>query len=1036
MKKYLIINLGRMGDLIETIPALVDLKTEDPANHLTLMAAEPFVDLADNIPVLDDVIRLDLRDFLIQDEDKNLLDRYHKLDQFADRLKNANYDVVLNFTHTKTSAALCHVLNVADTRGVTLDARGFQLVKNPWLFYFFVSNLNRPYNQLNLVDIYRRSIGGRKSPGSFRFESHPQGEQEAERLWQLHQIPSDRPVIGFAVGASNHTKRWLPGNFARLAEVLHRTLNAHVVILGDRNDKNVAQEVVRGKQQFVTDLTMKTSLRGLGSVLQRCNALVSNDTGTMHVAAAVGTPTVSLVMGTALASETAPYHTRGLIIQSLHHCAPCGYTNLCQSAECRSDITPEAVAECVNLLLTTPEIAVVGVQHAEPLHKICFSDNNEFEKIQIYRGDFDQDGLFDLYPLIKRPMDLHALSDRILRRIWLEFLESPPWDILDNGGIDRWVDPVIDYCRRYYDLRGIEELSELYQRKEQRQLLRPMTFLDRGIRTSSELTNASERNPLDLQKIAELGDQLAELDARLESVGHTQQMLRAFHLYFTLRKASLSAQGLEGQARETLELYRGYRMQLLIADRMLDAVLRKLSESNASQNPQLSIVNQEAHTHEDTPGIDRQSPTDSQSWDHLRRELLASMSQKIALPEITSLHDMSGKKLIIAPEVAAWIVTDSIGAVAIDLLKKNRTIGHCIVDLVEKNSIPIEQALNSVKALVNDITTYGFRSDVPPVLTTLEDAPPNLQLFLTRKCNLRCTHCYADAGAALDDEIAASDWKQVITEFSAMKAGKVVTFSGGEPLTYPQFRDIARHARQSGHKVYLLTNGVAIDNLDAAKSLIGAVDCIQLSLEGTTPGIHDPIRGTRSFQRAVRGLEYLLSAGLPVEVVLVVLPSNVNDLRDNLGDFVDRFHSPNLSVALGVVNYAGRAQSTIDDPPESLVGKVLDAYPDADWLRKGGWVSNRIVAGCPLANSITVDADGRITTCPYLHYHSPYRVGKQPLAEAARLDRLWHAQTIRQNPKCQQCDLRNFPCGGCMVLRTKCSNQIRQRAYYRMAFGR
>jgi len=1025
VKKHLIINLGRMGDLIETIPALVDLKEADPTNNLTLMAAEPFVDLAENIPVLDDVIRLDLRDFLIQDQDETLLDRYRKLDQFAERLKKANYDVVLNLTHTKTSAALCHVLDVPDTRGVTLDNQGFQLVKNPWLFYFFVSNLNRPYNQLNLVDIYRRSIGNGKSPGRFRFELQPQGEQEAERLWQQHRIPSNVPIVAFAVGASNHTKRWLPDHFAQLTVLLHRTLNAHVIILGDRGDSDIACDIVRGRNRFVTDLTMKTSLSGLGSVLKRCSVLVSNDTGTMHIAAAVGTPTVSLVMGTALGSETAPYHTHGLVVQSLHQCAPCGYSNLCQSAECRMDITPEAIAECVRILLSTNDLATAHI-----------SDEGKFERIQVYRGAFDQDGLFDMYPMIKRPIDLHSLTDRILRRLWLEYLENPPWDILDNGGIDLWIDSVVDYCRRWYNLRGTKDLSDLYYRKSRHQLLTPLVSLDNGIRAAERLAVEAQSLPLDLEKIGELGDRLTEVDARLESVGHTQQMLRAFHIYFNLRKASLSAHDLEGQARETLDLYRGYKLQLLIADRMMGAVLKNLQELNAVQDSRCEFLSQEPLPNEYVPRIVSQSSEGSQDWDDMRRDLLASMSQRIAVPERLSSHVVGGRNLIIAPEKAAWIVTDSTGVSAIDLLKKNSTVAQCIVDLVEERSVPIELALSTVKALVNDIASQGFRADVPPVLTTLEDSPPNLQLFLTRKCNLRCTHCYADAGSALDNEIPASDWKQVITEFSAMKAGNVVTFSGGEPLAHPEFRDIARYAKSCGHKVYLLTNGVAINNLDAARSLIGAVDCVQLSLEGTMEEIHDPIRGKGSFLRAVRGLQNLLSTGFPVEVVFVVLPSNVDDLRQNLGDFASRFHSPNLSVALGVINYIGRAQSTIADPSESLVGNVLNAYPDDSWLRKGGWVSNRIVTGCPLANSIVVDADGRITTCPYLHYHSPYQAGKQPLAEAARLDRTWHAQAIRQNAKCQECDLRNFPCGGCMVLRAKCSNQIRQRAYYRMAFGR
>jgi radical SAM protein with 4Fe4S-binding SPASM domain len=279
------------------------------------------------------------------------------------------------------------------------------------------------------------------------------------------------------------------------------------------------------------------------------------------------------------------------------------------------------------------------------------------------------------------------------------------------------------------------------------------------------------------------------------------------------------------------------------------------------------------------------------------------------------------------------------------------------------------------------------------------------------------------------------NWIDVIDQFGTMDAGNVVTFSGGEPLVYPQFDDIARHAKRAGHKVYLLTNGVALDR-DRAQSLVGVVDSVQLSLEGTHPEIHDPIRGNGSFQRAVQGLKSLLECGFPVEVVFVVLPSNVSDLRDNLGDFVRSFDTQNLSVALGVVNFVGRAEDNFDDTQESLVGQVVDAYPDVSWLRKGSWESNRIVRGCPLANSVVVDADGKITTCPYLHYLSPHNIRHTALSDASSLDRAWHAHTIRLSAKCRTCDLRNFPCGGCMVRQTECSQQVFQRAYYRMVYGR
>ncbi len=1014
--------------MVEMIPTLEDLKNQDTANHLTMLAAEPFAELAQDISCLDEIIPVNLADYMLLREGDTLLDRFRNMDQFAKRLHDADYNMVLNFTHTKTSAALCRLLDVEDTRGVTLDKRGFQLVRNPWLFYFFVSNLNRPFNQFNLVDVLRRSVGISPEPGKLKLESSAEGEQEAEQLWQQFRIPRDRPVIGLAVGASNHTKQWLPEYFARMTESVHESLHAHFVILGGKDEQETARRITQGRSEYITDCTTRTSLRGLGPALKRCDLLVSNDTGTMHVAAAVGTPTVSLVMGTALGSETAPYHTLGLVMQSLHECTPCGYKDMCRDAQCRKDITPEAVTQCVEMLLQTSDLS-----------KLVIPDSPDFSQTQVYRGDFDQDGLFDLYPLIQRELDKNSLTDRILRRIWLEFLESPPWEVLGNGGIDHWVDWIVDYCRIHFDISHIEKLLLEYQDIEKAQLLKPLPILERGIQTAGDLITAVGIQPLNVDKITQLGNQLAQIDQQLESVGHTQQMLRAFHIYFNLRKGSLSADDLTGQAQETLEIYRGYKLQLLLADRMVEGVLTKLSQSPTP--PQIITSNIDTVTPaQEQPlynkeKVDWESTVDSQGWEHSKHQLIGGMNLRIPIPEEITTHQVKDKHLVIAPEKAAWVVTDSQGVKVLQSLQAGKTVGESIVELVEGAGISPDQAAEHAKTLIEDINKQGFRTDISPIETTLEDNPPLLQLFLTRKCNLRCTHCYVSAGNALDQELDTRDWIDIIDQFSAMNAGDVVTFSGGEPLVHPQFDDIARQVKQAGHKVYLLTNGIAVDR-ERAQSLVGVVDTVQLSLEGTNPDTHDFIRGNGSYQRAINGLKSLLDCKFPVEVVFVVLPGNVTDLRDNLGDFVEGFGTSNLTVALGVVNFVGRAEDGLEDPPESLVGHVVDAYPDVQWLRRGSWVSNRIVRGCPLANSVVIDADGRITTCPYLHYLSPHNIRYTALSDASSLDRAWHAQTIRLSPKCRDCDLRNFPCGGCMVRQTECSNQVFQRAYYRMLHGR
>jgi heptosyltransferase-1 len=101
-------------------------------------------------------------------------------------------------------------------------------------------------------------------------------------------------------------------------------------------------EVVR-----VLDLSGKTSLRELASVLAACDAMVSADTGPMHLAVAVGTPVIAL-FGSTNPDRTGPYGKRNIVLTSGIACSPCYRKPTCNGRiDCMKDLTPEAVRRAV-----------------------------------------------------------------------------------------------------------------------------------------------------------------------------------------------------------------------------------------------------------------------------------------------------------------------------------------------------------------------------------------------------------------------------------------------------------------------------------------------------------------------------------------------------------------------------------------------------------------------------------------------------------------------------------------------------------------
>ena len=409
----------------------------------------------------------------------------------------------------------------------------------------------------------------------------------------------------------------------------------------------------------------------------------------------------------------------------------------------------------------------------------------------------------------------------------------------------------------------------------------------------------------------------------------------------------------------------------------------------------------------------------------------AEFPQKLDVPREVSTHHFKERSLVIAPERAAWIVTDEIGASLVEAMSAGAAMGEAAAVTAARYYINGEIALRKLRETVEKMNFANFRENSDVGFVDIDKNPRNLQLFLTRKCNLHCRHCYLSAGDAMPDEISTDTWKEILHQFAFIGQGNVVTFTGGEPLMHPDFYEIAQEAVEQGLTVYLLTNGGLIRDKTTAKRLASVADVVQVSIDGTTAEINDGIRSRGSFQGAVDAIKLLLAEKVEVEITTVVMPENTDDLADNLADFVASFGSSRLRCTLSVANPIGRLNGQCIEAKESLVGRVLSKHGDAPWLRTGRFSSGNVNFGCELATSIVVNPEGKIGNCPYLNYTGPGNVKEGDFAKLAAEDRAWHRRAIESSRKCENCDLRNFQCGGCKIF-GKCAEQLKLRNYYRM----
>jgi len=149
---------------------------------------------------------------------------------------------------------------------------------------------------------------------------------------------------------------------------------------------------------------------------------------------------------------------------------------------------------------------------------------------------------------------------------------------------------------------------------------------------------------------------------------------------------------------------------------------------------------------------------------------------------------------------------------------------------------------------------------------------------LTSRCNLYCQHCYTSASPrGWAAELSKAEALNVVSDIIELGL-PLVTLTGGEPLLRDDFWDIAGRLIEGGVKVAVSTNGTLISEDVAVKLAKLGVSYVGISLDSVNPQFHDMFRGVKgAFNRALRGVESSLKAGIPVGLRMTLTRYNVGE---------------------------------------------------------------------------------------------------------------------------------------------------------------
>lgn len=191
--------------------------------------------------------------------------------------------------------------------------------------------------------------------------------------------------------------------------------------------------------------------------------------------------------------------------------------------------------------------------------------------------------------------------------------------------------------------------------------------------------------------------------------------------------------------------------------------------------------------------------------------------------------------------------------------------------ILHKMPAGIEQK-KFVKFLIKNKLVTKKRNDFIIPKTSVSPSLRYLELQLTKKCNLKCRHCYL--GEAENIEIPFEIATKVVEDFEKMQGLKLLV-SGGEPLLYSKFREFSDFLRDRQIRRVLLTNGLNLREMDTGWLNF---DEIQVSVDGLEEA-HDKLRGKGTFKKAIEGIILARKHAIDVSVATMVTSCNLNDFK-------------------------------------------------------------------------------------------------------------------------------------------------------------
>jgi heptosyltransferase-2 len=337
--RILVRSANWVGDAIMTTPALHTLRCRFPQAAITLLA-KPWV-----VPIFEH--NTDIDDIMIYQAAERHAGSLG-IWRLAGDIRKRRFDAAILFQNAFEAALLAFLAGIPNRIGFTTDGRSLLLTHRVHSWRVLKKGHLIDY-YLGLIAGFGMSLEGRQ----LRLTITEAESEQIRRRLQGHGIDGLKPIIGFNPGATFGTaKRWPHPSYARLGKRLRENYDAEILVFGAPAEKALGEQICAEIGSGCLNLCGQTTLREAMAAIGECRLFITNDSGLMHVAAALDIPQIAII-GPTDQTATGPSNDTSIVLRDESACAlmPCMKSHCPEDHNCMKAITVEHVFQTAGTML-------------------------------------------------------------------------------------------------------------------------------------------------------------------------------------------------------------------------------------------------------------------------------------------------------------------------------------------------------------------------------------------------------------------------------------------------------------------------------------------------------------------------------------------------------------------------------------------------------------------------------------------------------------------------------------------------------------